>query len=71
VPFVLLKDPEEARARAKSAIAQGVDLLKVYTEISAEEVRAVVSTQAKVIRYFEPTPLSIAKRDWVIVLKFW
>ena len=42
VPFVLLNDPEEARARAKNAIDQGVDLLKVYTEISAEEARVVV-----------------------------
>ncbi len=47
VPFVLLNDPQEARAWAKSAIAQGVDLLKVYTEISAEEVRVVVEEGRK------------------------
>lgn len=47
VPFVLLKDADEARARAKAAVEFGVDLLKVYTEIGPSKVRAIVEEARK------------------------
>jgi len=47
VPFFPLDGPEAAREAVRRFIAQGVHLLKTYTEITSEELKAVVEEAHK------------------------